>query len=67
MRKAAERIEQVREEVRKLMVDRSVAVQSLKIIATWAAWLATERGGGVSASQIHDRAMDTLRLMGEAK
>ena len=67
LRKAADRIRLLRDEQRQVMTDRAIAVQSLKIIATWAAWIATERDSGISASQIHDRAMDTLRLMGEAK
>ena len=67
LRKAADRIRKMRDENLELAKDRAVAVQSLKIIATWAAWIATENNPGISASNIHDRAMDTLRLMGEAK
>lgn len=67
LRKAADRVQLMRDVNLELAKDRAVAVQSLRIIATWAAWLATERNSGISASQIHDRAMDTLRLMGEAK
>lgn len=67
LRKAADRIRLLRDEQRQLMTDRAIAVQTLKIIATWAAWLATERGSGISAGQIYDMAMDALRLMGETK
>lgn len=66
LRKAADRIKQMRDENLELAKDRAVAVQALKIIATWAKCLRLERARE-DAESIHDRAMDTLRLMGEAK
>lgn len=66
LRKAAERIEQIIAECRALDRDRTIAVQSLKIIATWAACLRQDEYD-TDAQQIRARAMDTLRLMGEYK
>ena len=60
LRKSADRIEQIVAECRALDRDRTIAVQALKIIATWAAFMFDK-----DAKQIKARALDTLRLMGE--
>lgn len=64
LRKAADRIDHVLAECRKLQYDNMIAVQSLKIIATWAAFLRRDQLDS-DAKQIRAKALDTLRLMGE--
>jgi len=64
LRKTSDRIDQVIAECRALDRDRTIAVQSLKIIATWAACMRRDNSD-MDAKQIKGRALDTLRLMGE--
>lgn len=69
LRKAAERIQEMREVNMELAKDRAVAVSALKIISTWARCmrLTDPLAAAEDARAIRERAMDTLRLMGEAK
>ena len=68
LRKAADRIEQMRAENLELVRDRAVAVSALKIISTWARCMRfTPLEAAEDARAIRERAMDTLRLMGEVK
>lgn len=64
LRKAADRIDEMLGYVCELEQDRTVAVQSLKIISTWAACLRHDKSD-TDANQIRARALDALRLMGE--
>lgn len=66
LRKAADRIEHVLAECRKLQYDNMIAVQCIKIIATWAACMRHDQFD-TDAQQIRSKALDTLRLMGELK
>ena len=64
LRNAADRIDHVLAECRKLQYDNMIAVQSLRIIATWAEFLRPDEVDEDSR-QIRERALDTLRRMGE--
>lgn len=64
LRKASDRLEIALSVMRALQHDRTVAIQALKIIATWAKRLREDQCD-TDANQIHERALDTLRLMGE--
>ena len=56
-------------ELRKLIDDRNAAICTLKIISTWARRmrLSDPLDAAKDAQAIHQRALDTLRLMGESK
>lgn len=62
LRKAADRLDNLDADYRVMQARLETATQSLKIIATWAS-MPHEN----DLRDIHNRAMDTLKLIGEIK
>ena len=69
LRKSADRISELREAHRQAIQDRANAISALKVIATWAKCmrLTDPLEAAKDAAVIRQRALDTLRLMGEIK
>lgn len=69
LRKAADRISELRGAHRQSVQDRANAISALKVIATWAKCmrLTDPLEAAKDAALIRQRALDTLRLMGEIK
>lgn len=64
LRKAADRLDDLALDYRVMQSRLETATQSLKVIATWAKCSTSSHP---DLREIHNRAMDTLKLIGEIK